>query len=420
MNHSLFSLSFLALLVLAPPPLAAADAGTLGEITLEKLKNLCLDDFERTHGLRGKVVEVQDVTLLNPERVSLLRNRPVSAHAKRVEGGILGIRAADIEYFAKGDRRERYQALLDAEPYLLIVPSDRKGDSFEALDICLLTPVQRIWADDEDQLRWEQSSDVVDGRSPCLLSAMLVFGGHARPSTPETKKHFAIFQQATGGRVLEGEVILKRERSAKRPSSGEVGNLELARQDEPIEIKLPKGISFKMPRNWVVFSRKERIELNTIVHSVLDLSHSTYADSDLDFAANFINEYGKTLCILNIRHYPKIELSQIDAKNATDRDIQELDKLLRKAILKSMDAFDGKLIEWLGTKRGTINGTTAFISEYRRKSNTRTDSFKVKLIRIFAANDSFTMTVSYQEAASAVLAPVIDTISNSLRYETVG
>ncbi len=79
-------------------------------------------------------------------------------------------------------------------------------------------------------------------------------------------------------------------------------------------VKLPKGVSIELPKNWVVFSNNQRIALDTAMKSALDLSGTGAPPSELPFAANLYDDRGRTLAILNIRYYPELDLSQADAR----------------------------------------------------------------------------------------------------------
>ena len=74
---------------------------------------------------------------------------------------------------------------------------------------------------------------------------------------------------------------------------------------------------------------------------------------------------------------------------------------------------------WAGTKKTVINGITVFLTEYQRKSLKGSGVFRVRLVRVLAADKSFTVTVSYHESASFLLKPITDRIINSLSIEGI-
>lgn len=184
-------------------------------------------------------------------------------------------------------------------------------------------------------------------------------------------------------------------------------------------INLPKGVSIELPKNWVVLAGNQRITLDSAVESGLDLSGIEQEDSELPFAANYYDDKGNTLGILNIRYYPQLELTQIDARSANKQDVKELDAALKENMIPAMKSFGITVSSWVGTQKFSINGITAFVTEYKRKSLKGSGDFRVRLVRVLAADKSFTLTVSYHESVSFLLKPITNRIINSLNVEGV-
>ena len=184
--------------------------------------------------------------------------------------------------------------------------------------------------------------------------------------------------------------------------------------DNSVEIKLPKGVSIELQKNWVVFSKDRRITLDKMVESCLDLAGIDQANSDFPFAANFYKN-GKTIGIINNRYYSDLELTQYDAQQVTSQDVKELDAALKENIVKSMSVFGMSILSWEGTKKATINGITTFVTEYHRKALKGTGAFRVRLVRVFAGKRSFTLTVSYNENEAFSLKTITDRVINSLK-----
>ena len=181
-------------------------------------------------------------------------------------------------------------------------------------------------------------------------------------------------------------------------------------------VTLPKGVSIELPKNWVVLSSNQRITLDTVVESGLDLSGVQQEASELPFAANYYDDHGKTIGILNVRYYPQLDLSQAYARSATNQDVKELDATLKENMSKEMKAFGMSIAWWGGTSKTEINGITAFVTVYRRAALTGSGDFRVRLVRVLAGDRSFTLTVSYLESASMILRPITDRIISSLRF----
>lgn len=186
--------------------------------------------------------------------------------------------------------------------------------------------------------------------------------------------------------------------------------------DNFVKVRLPKGVSLELPKNWVAISKDQRITLDNIVQSVLDLTAIDHPEnSKYVFAANRY-ENGKTIGIVNVRYYPNIDLAQNEARQATLQDIKEFDAALKENMVKSTKAFGMSILAWRGTKKKSINGITTFITEYSRNERIKdTGAFRVRLVRVFAGDRSFTLTVSFNEEGSFFLKTITDSIIESLR-----
>jgi hypothetical protein len=134
----------------------------------------------------------------------------------------------------------------------------------------------------------------------------------------------------------------------------------------------------------------------------------------LNFGANYYDEAGKTAAIMNIRYYPDSEISQADARAAGAYDIRELNSALREGMVKAGEANGFSLLAWNGTAKQAINGTTAFVTEYRRSPLKNNGNFNVRLVRVFNVGKSFTLTVSYREDQEYLLRSICDRIISSL------
>jgi hypothetical protein len=183
-----------------------------------------------------------------------------------------------------------------------------------------------------------------------------------------------------------------------------------------VEISLPNSVSIEIPRNWLLLSGNQRITLDTAVESKLDLSGIEYDISTLPFAANLYDDGGNTIGMVNVRYYPKLDLTQSDVNASTAEDLIALDDLLKKQMLDSVRATEIKVTSWNGTQLKGINGITAFITEYRRTALDGVGQFKVRLVRVYAGDQSFTLTVSYRESAETLLGPITDRIISSLSW----
>ena len=195
------------------------------------------------------------------------------------------------------------------------------------------------------------------------------------------------------------------------------GNLSAS--DNFVKVRLPEGISIEIPKNWRVLSGNQKITLDSAVESVLDLAGIEEEGSELPFAANHYDDQGNAIGILNIRYYPQLELTQTNAQAATNNDISELDAALKENMIKTLKKSGITVTSWNGTQKTSINGITAFLTEYHRKALRGEGEYKVKLVRVFSGNKSFTLTVSYHVTTDFLLRPITERIINSLNLEGI-
>jgi len=181
-----------------------------------------------------------------------------------------------------------------------------------------------------------------------------------------------------------------------------------------VQIGLPNNVSIEIPRNWIVLSANQRITLDSAVESRLDLSGLKIDASTLPFAANLYDDSGATIGMVNIRFYPGIDLSQADVIASTTNDVIELDKVLKRQALASVKGTGIRVTSWNGTKLSEINGITVFVTEYTRTARDGVNQFIVRLVRVFASDQSFTLTVSYKDSVEVLVGPITDRIIGSL------
>src|SRR4051794_9377909 len=71
-----------------------------------------------------------------------------------------------------------------------------------------------------------------------------------------------------------------------------------------LPVRLPKGVTVELPKNWIALSNNQRITLDSYVQAKREMAGSADPSSDLNFAANYYDDQGKTAAIFNIRYYP--------------------------------------------------------------------------------------------------------------------
>lgn len=182
-----------------------------------------------------------------------------------------------------------------------------------------------------------------------------------------------------------------------------------------VPIRLPKGIYTEIPKNWTILTNNQRITLDTFVQSKLESNGVLDVTHDLNFAANYYDDYGKTAAVFNIRYYPDLTLTQNDAMSASSTETKELDDALKNEMIPSMQKMGMSVLAWLGTQKQSINGMTAFVTEYRRAAIKNDGSpVRVRLVRVFNVDKSFTITISYHEDQEFILRPICNMIIKSI------
>ncbi len=132
-----------------------------------------------------------------------------------------------------------------------------------------------------------------------------------------------------------------------------------------VELPLSKGVTVELPKNWTALTSNQLVTLGAAVEARQDLAGITRPDSNLPFAANLYGDNRQTLAMFNVRYYPALELTQEFVRQLSPAEIAEFDAEFRR--MTEDQAVSGvRLLEWSGTTRRTINGTTALVVDYRR------------------------------------------------------
>lgn len=182
-----------------------------------------------------------------------------------------------------------------------------------------------------------------------------------------------------------------------------------------VPIRLPHGVQIELPRNWTALSNNQKTTLDASLQARFEGTDFFNASSDLNFAANYYDDAGKSAAIVNVRYYPDMDVTQAEAQSATNADVIELDSALRDAIVKTSQTSGISVLSWDGTRKQATNGIVIFVSEYKRSQINNNGIFKVRLVRVFNAGRSFTLTVSYRENQEYLLRPICDRIISTLR-----
>jgi len=182
-----------------------------------------------------------------------------------------------------------------------------------------------------------------------------------------------------------------------------------------VPIRLPNGVQIELPRNWTVLSDNKLITIDSAVQSRMELNNLLDVSHDLNFGASHLNDKGNVDALMNVRYYPKQEATQADARAIGQFDINELDSAIRQGIFKAGEISGFSVLDWNGTNNQVINGTTVFITEYKRSPIKENGNVTVRLVRVFNGVKSLTLTISYHEDQEYLLRPICDRIISSLR-----
>jgi len=182
-----------------------------------------------------------------------------------------------------------------------------------------------------------------------------------------------------------------------------------------LPVRLPKGVTVELPRNWTALSNNQRITLDSYVQAKRELAGAADPPSDLSFAANYYDEQDKTAAMFNIRYYPDVTITQSESRSISVADTKELDDALRTGMMATQQQLGIRILSWMGTTKQTIKGTVAFVTEYRRASMREGAPFRVRLVRVLNTSRSFTVTISYREDQELFLRPICDRVIQSIR-----
>ncbi|HEX2565326.1 MAG TPA: hypothetical protein VHN19_15320 [Burkholderiales bacterium] len=178
-------------------------------------------------------------------------------------------------------------------------------------------------------------------------------------------------------------------------------------------VPLGNGASIEVPKNWVVLSGNQRTTIDTFVEAKgFRLSEST-----LTFAANLYDDGGKTMALINSRFYPDNTLTQAEARQVSPTDLTEIDVALRKAAEIPLKPLGVRMLNWYGSKMQIINGLHVLIHEHQHSGVGGAGITRVRGLRVWRSPRSFTVTLSYRERDAAMLLPIIDYMTRSLRQE---
>lgn len=180
-----------------------------------------------------------------------------------------------------------------------------------------------------------------------------------------------------------------------------------------VQVPLGKGASIAVPRNWVVLSGNQR----TTIDAFVEAKGYRQTESTLTFAANLYDDRGKTLALVNARFYPDNPITQAEARKLTSADLKEIDVEMRKVTEAPLKTMEVPMLNWYGSKMQVINALYVLVHEHQYSGAVDEGVIRVRGLRVWSPPRSFTVTLTYRERDSAMLLPIIDYMTNSLRQE---
>jgi len=182
-----------------------------------------------------------------------------------------------------------------------------------------------------------------------------------------------------------------------------------------VTIKLPKGISIRIPRDWVIASGSDRIILKNHVDSFIDFQNKDASKFTIDFFAAYLDSNEAVVAKAIVNYYPETKFTQSDVQAFNEHQVAVWDEGKKKNIEKGIKSVGGEIKSWLGTRKIVIKGITMLITEYTYFNNLSNQINTVRIVSVLNGNNSFSLIVSYRDNESKIMRPVCDNIIDSLK-----
>jgi len=177
-----------------------------------------------------------------------------------------------------------------------------------------------------------------------------------------------------------------------------------------LTVRLPQGVFFDLPKNWIVFSENKRITLNAFVESMFERKQ------EIGFTASLQNDRGQAIAIVQT-YYWKTSAGQEDVRNMSAHDVKYYDQEMYKDLIWQLGKMDGTIKKWMGTSKQIQNGLTTLISEYVRSSPLIKGHFNVRILRIYCGAKSVSFVASYHQEQQFPLRAILDKVISTFRYQ---
>jgi len=178
-----------------------------------------------------------------------------------------------------------------------------------------------------------------------------------------------------------------------------------------IQIKLKRGITFEIPRNWAILSSGTRESVNKFIQDMND------ADSHIVFQANLKSDDGSVLTNVQV-YFWESQFGQGDIKQYSEQDLAAYNQELRDQTVSQLEKVGGELLEWHGSNLA-VNGDQLLLrSDYTRAGadNPFMDK-RVRIYRYYGKDESFSFVINYFVWQKDKLKPIVDQIVHSLEKD---
>jgi hypothetical protein len=182
-----------------------------------------------------------------------------------------------------------------------------------------------------------------------------------------------------------------------------------------VTVNMGNGVTGQLPKNWFVDSDNKRKTLSAWAESQLEQKNLKDIENTMPFAASYYDENNVNAASMTIRFYPTLSLTQKDMREASSKDIGEVDSSVQSNFTVGIEAGGGKVIQWLGTSRREINGKVYLISR-NRTINLKNHTFSGYLVRTWNGSKSFTLIMNYREDQEFFMKPIMSKMIDSIRY----
>jgi hypothetical protein len=191
---------------------------------------------------------------------------------------------------------------------------------------------------------------------------------------------------------------------------------------DAVRLKLPRGVSLELPRNWTILSKDERVALNEAMKVGAGELEQALIASELSFAAKLIDAEGRTLAFLNVRYFPgegdsPQAMSQESLKGLGAQDLATIDQESRAEAQQSLAASGTSLTSWGGTSRIEVSGLWGLQREFVRPASDGVETLLVRIQRFPLRERTFSITTAIPASAQQVAGPICDEILLSLQVE---